>query len=397
MQTKPRVSQSIQTAILILAIFAAGFIFGTILLPSAAQNTDPVQDVDSAFEPLWEVFNLIQTDYIDDVTVQQLVDGAITGMVDALGDQYSSYMPTEIYKMFSSDLSGDIEGIGVVIRTLEESGLVEVVTVLPNAPAESVGVRPGDLFIAVDGQSVEGLNQTELAALVRGPAGTEVTVTFLRKDEEVSFTITRAKFEVPNVEYERLDEDIAYISMAEFSSRSLEQMLTALEELNINETKGLIFDLRGNPGGLLSSAVDIASLFIPEGDPILYEVFGDGEEQVFVSKNYYADIKVPIVVLVDSSSASASELVSGALQVTDIATLIGETTFGKGTVQTIRDLSNSSGLRLTIARYLLPNRQWIHETGVTPDIEVEWDRYEAEVDAVDLQLQAAIEFILGTE
>ncbi len=381
----------ISTALLLIAVFMGGFLLGNQSNPSQAQDA-AIGNTDDAFAPLFEVYETIQARYVDSDTIDTptLVNGAIRGMVDALEDPFSGYLDPSAFEMFQTDLSGDVEGIGVVIRTDEETERVVVVEVLEGTGAERAGVLPGDIFIEVDGQSVEGLNQSELAALVRGPSGSEVVITFLRGEELVTLTITRVRFEVPNVTYEVLEGNIAYIGMNEFSERSRRQLDEAIAELDVNSRAGLIFDLRGNPGGLLSSAVDVGSAFIEDG-VILYESFGDGSEQVFEANGDFAGITVPIVVLVNEGSASASELVSGAMQDRGVATLIGEVTFGKGTVQTLQPLSNNGALRITIARYLLPSRRWIHEVGVTPDIVVPYD---PAVDGVDIdpQLDAAIEF-----
>jgi carboxyl-terminal processing protease len=254
---------------------------------------------------------------------------------------------------------------------------------------------PGDIFWEVNGEAVIGMNQTDLAAAVRGPAGTDVNITFKRGEDMIEMTITRVRFQVPNIETEILDNNIAYISMAEFTALAREQVDAALDELDVNSRTGLIFDLRGNPGGLLTSAVDMGSLFIEEG-VLLYEAFADGSEEIFQASGDYGNITVPIVVLIDETSASASELIAGAIKDTGVATLIGETTFGKGTVQNIQPLSNNGGIRLTVARWLTPNRNWIHEVGVTPDIVVDWDPQTAEdFAAPDPQLQAAVDFLLS--
>lgn len=390
-------AQQIQTVVLVIAVFAAGFAFGNLSSISQAQGRIAISDTDEAFEPFWEAYGYIQTRYVDVVDVPTLVDGAIAGMVESLGDQYSSYMDPEMYALFDTNISGDVEGIGVVIRTIEETGEIEVGTVLKGAPAEAAGVLPGDIFIEVNGENVVGLNQSELALLVRGPAGSDVEITFRRGEELITLTITRDRFEVPNVESEVLEGDIGYISLADFNSRARSQLDTALDEIQVNELNGLIFDVRGNPGGLLSSAIDVTSAFIEDG-VILYEAFGDGTEEVFEANGNYANIQVPIVLLVDETSASASELLAGALKDTGTAVLIGEVTFGKGTVQTVQGLSNDGALRLTVARWLTPNRNWIHEQGVTPDIIVEWDPQSIEeLEAGDPQLDAAIEYLLGLE
>jgi carboxyl-terminal processing protease len=386
----------ITTVLLIVAIFLAGFVVGQINSVSQAQDGQlAIGDTEQAFQPVYEVFEAIQARYVDanEVDVPMLVDGAISGMIDSLEDPFSSYMDPTSFEMFTNDLQGDVEGIGVVIRSEEETGRVVVVSVIEGAAAEAAGVLPGDIFIEVDGQPVEGLDQNELATLVRGPAGTQVMITFLRGEERITLTMNRVRFEVPNVEHELLDGNIAYIRLAEFNERSRQQLDQAIAELDVNSRAGLIFDLRGNPGGLLSSAIDIASVFVQNG-VIIYEAFGDGSEEIYEANGNYANITVPIIVLVDEGSASASELVVGALQDLDIAVVIGETTFGKGTVQTLQPLSNEGALRLTVARYLLPSRRWIHDTGVEPDIVVPYDIVTDGAD-VDPQLDAAVDYLLG--
>ncbi|MDQ7024278.1 MAG: S41 family peptidase [Anaerolineae bacterium] len=388
--------EKLATALLIVTIFLAGFVIGQISSITQAQDSQfAIGSTEQAFEPVYEVFESIRARYVNtnNVDVLTLIDGAITGMIESLDDPYSSYMDPTSFEMFTSDLSGDVEGIGVVIRTEEETGRVVVVSLIRGAAAEAAGVLPGDIFLDVDGVSVEGLDQSQLATRVRGPQGTEVVITFLRGEERITLTITRVRFEVPNVEYELLEGNIAYIRLGEFNDRSREQLDAAIADLDVNSRAGLIFDLRGNPGGLLSAAIDIASIFVEEG-VIIYEAFGDGSEQVFEANGNYANITVPIVVLVNEGSASASELVSGAMQDLGAAVLIGETTFGKGTVQTLQPLSNNGALRLTIARYLLPSRRWIHDTGVEPNIVVPYDIVTDGAD-IDPQLDAALDYLIG--
>ncbi|RMF79323.1 MAG: S41 family peptidase [Chloroflexi bacterium] len=383
------------TGLLIMVVFMAGFALGSQFDVGFAQGiiTAP-PEVEEDFAPFWEVFNLIEENYFEPVETSTLVDGAITGMVDSLGDQFSGYMTPDVYPLLNDDLSGEIEGIGVVIRTIEETEAIEVVNVLEGAPAEQVGIMPGDIFVEVDGESVAGFNQLDLASRVRGAAGTNVAITMLRGDELIEFNITRARIEIPNIESDVLDNNIGYIKLNQFSEEARTQIDEAIAELDVNNRNGLIIDFRGNPGGFLTSAIDVASAFIPEGT-ILVEDFGDGTEQIYNATGDFQDIQVPIVVLVDESSASASELVAGALQDTGRATIIGETTLGKGTVQTWRNLVNGGGVRLTIARWLTPNRRWIHGDGVTPDVIVEWTP-ETGSDEFDPQIDAAIEFLTST-
>jgi carboxyl-terminal processing protease len=382
----------VQLGLLILVVFATGFVLGSQYSIGLAQSTnDSVSAEDeAAFEAFWQVYRLIKFEYIDQIERAKLVDGAISGMVDALGDQFSGYMDAEIYPLINSDLSGEIDGIGVVIRTIEETNEIEIVNILKGTPAQAAGVKIGDIFIAVNGEEVIGFNQLELAGKVRGPAGTEVVITFKRGDEMIDLTMTRAHIAIPNIESKVLEGDIGYIKLYEFTDQARHQIDQALTGLKVNDLNGLILDLRGNPGGLLSSAINVGSAFIKEG-VILYEDFGDGREQVFNADGSYSDIIVPIVVLVDETSASASELIAGALQDRNVATIIGETTFGKGTVQSWHGLVNGGGVRLTIARWLTPDRHWIHDQGVTPDISVEWNPEDPN-DPNDLQIEAALDY-----
>ncbi len=382
----------LQATLLLVSVFALGFVAGNIDNIVQAQ-TRGMGDLNQAFGVVEEAFSIIQSRYVDsrELEVPALIDGALNGMVESLGDQFSGYLDSNAYNRFNSDLTGDVEGIGVVIDTIEETMQIRVVSLIKGAAAATAGVLPGDIFWEVNGESVVGFDQNELASIVRGPAGTDVTIMFRRGEEFITFTITRVRFQVPNVEFEVLEGNLAYISLSEFNSRSSSLIQQALTDVDVNSREGLIFDLRNNPGGLLTSVVDVSSLFVQDG-VILYETFGDGTEQIFEANGNYFGISVPIVVLVNEGSASASELFAGAVKDRGVATLIGETTFGKGTVQTIQPLSNGGAIRITIARWLTPNRNWIHDFGIAPDIEVPYDAATDGIDA-DPQLDRAIEYI----
>lgn len=402
-----------QLIVFILVVFAFGFVLGNQYTISYAQsNGDSLpEDVAPMFDSVYEAYNLIDEQYIDMPEPQVLVDGAIRGMVESLDDPYSNYVDPEHYPFVRSDLSGEIEGIGVVIAENEESGEIEVVNVLEGTPAERAGVQPGDAFIVVDGENVVGLTYLELAARVRGPSGSTVNITMRRGEELIDFNIERARIEIPNVETELLEGNIGYISMAEFSSVARAQVDAAIDELESAALNGLVFDLRGNPGGLLSSATEIAGLFLQDGI-ILIEDFGDGDKEVYevhdgvviqtladgTERTYttnaaYRDLSMPVVVLIDERSASASELVAGAWQDHGVVTLVGTTSFGKGTVQLQNTLSNGGGMRLTVARWLTPNGAWISEQGVTPDIVVEIPEDVELAEGEDPQLKAAVDFL----
>jgi carboxyl-terminal processing protease len=404
----------LEIALLVIIVFAVGFTLGSqFTLTASAQGANTVLTTEDQadFEPLFEVFNLIKQQYIAPPDNDTLVDGAISGMVDALDDQYSGYVSPELYPLIDENLSGSIEGIGVVISEIEDTGEIEVVNVLPNTPAERSGVRVGDVFMLVNDEDVVGISNLELAARVRGPSGTTVDVTMRRGDEMIEFTIERARIEIPNIETDILEGDIAYISMAQFSGGARNQVDDALAELAVNSRNGLIFDLRGNPGGLLTTATEIAGLFIEDGiilieefgggeerifkveDGTVFEVFSSGDERVYSRNAAYAGVEVPVVVLVDRRSASASELVAGAWKDSGAVTLLGTTTFGKGTVQIQNALVNGGGIRLTIARWLTPEGLSISDLGVEPDIVVEIpDDAELE-EGEDPQLEAALEFL----
>lgn len=416
-QMTSAILKRMRTAVFVVLIFAIGYSLGTTQQATDAQSRIRLPDgAEALFDPLFEAFNMINREYIEPVSHDDLVDGAIRGMMLALDDPYSNYVNAEYFPFVGSDLEGSIEGIGVIINEID-GGRVEILTVLPDTPAENSGLQVGDIFYAVEGEDVEGLTNLELAARVRGPAGTTVALTILRGDDLIDFDVRRERIEIPNVEYELLDDDIAYISMAQFTTLSRQQVENALADLSVNSRRGLVFDLRGNSGGYLSAAVDIAALFIEEGTILIeefaedrvdtFKIIGDsayridqnGNQRLYSSRASYAGVNVPVVVLVDERSASAAELVTGAWQDNNTVTVIGVPTFGKGTVQTQRQLVNGGGVRLTIARWLTPLGRSISGEGVLPDMVVAMpsaDETGAPADdGDDVQLQAAIDFLLA--
>jgi carboxyl-terminal processing protease len=396
---------------IIVIVFVLGAAFGSQFSTSFAQNGGALsQDEETAFEPLYETFNLISDQFIEPPEKEKLVDGAIRGMVESLDDTYSNYVEPDYFPFVDDNLSGSIEGIGVVITENEDTSEIEVVNVLKGTPAEQNGIEEGDAFITVNGEDAIGMTFLELASRVRGPAGTTVDITMRRGDELIDFTIERAHIDIPNVEYKTLDGGIGYISMAQFTATARDQVDDALAALDVNSLNGLILDLRGNPGGLLSTATEIAGLFLDNDviliedfgdeqhtfrveDGAVYESLGDNDERLYSRNAENAGISVPVVVLIDERSASASELVAGAWQDNGSVTLVGVTSFGKGTVQVQSRLINGGGVRLTVARWLTPNGNWISGQGVTPDIVVEIPEDADLSNGEDPQLSAALDFL----
>jgi carboxyl-terminal processing protease len=332
--------------------------------------------VDTAFAAFREAWDMIHADYlnrpIDDV---KLVRGAIRGMVRTLEDPYSGYNDPEEFRRLNDDLSGQFEGIGVEVA--EKDGRIVIIAPISGSPAEKAGLRPGDIILRVDDRSVLGLNTAEVGGMVRGPAGTSVKLTIQRPNapETLDVSITRARIVTKNVEaldlpaYAR-DQGLMYVKLANFGQRSAADMRETLRLMMAPSPKGLILDLRGNPGGSLFAAIDITSQFIADG-VVMLEDDADGKRQTFTARPGGLATKVPLVVLIDKGSASASEIVAGAIKDRGRGTLIGETTFGKGTVQEWHQLANDQGgLRLTIARWLTPRGTWVHGQGVAPDIQV---------------------------
>lgn len=362
-------------------------------LPTAAPRLEDIDEID--FATFFEAWALIEEGFDGEMpTNEEILYSAIEGSIDELDDEYTRFIRPEVAARLREDALGAVEGIGAFVRETEE-GFFEIVRPIPGQPAEIAGLLPGDLVVGVDGQSVEDVSFDEVIMMVRGPQGTEVTLSILREGEEepLEFTITRVRFEVPTVESEMLENDIAYIKLAEFNRTAYDKTLTAVQELMAQNPQALIFDLRDNPGGFLDQSVDVADLFLSE-NVVLFERNKTGQiNQTFNADNGDAGEKIPMVVLVNGGSASASEIVAGALQDHGRAILIGETTFGKGSVQHVLTLSDGSELRVTIARWYTPDNNSISEEGVTPDIEVPME-FDAEE---DIQLQRAIDYILNGE
>lgn len=359
---------------------------------SDSRISAPSTSTDDLFEPFWESWEIVHQQYVDQpVDDVELMQGAIRGMLEALGDEHTSYMDPEQYRQATSRYEGEYEGIGVwVDPTLE---YLTVISTMPGSPAEEAGLKSGDEIIAVDGEDMTGLDGDAVVQRVLGPAGTDVRLTVRRESEPelLEFVIQRARIFVPSVESEMLDDGIAYVKINIFGDNTAGDLHQSLEELISQDPSGLILDLRGNPGGLLTASVDVASEFI-QGGVILTERYGDGREDVHETEQAGLAADIPLVVLVDAGTASGSEIVAAVIQDYERGLLIGETTFGKGSVQNWIELSDDNGaVRVTIARWYSPHDRQIGDIGLIPDLEIL--NLEDE-DSRDLQLEKAIE-VLG--
>lgn len=330
--------------------------------------------------------------YLDEVSAEELREGAYEGIVYALGDIYSVYYTPEEAEEIFRESEGIYYGIGAYVQMDEVTGYVKITGTIKNTPAEEAGLMAGDILYMVDGEDMAGMDTTQVVLRIKGEEGTKVHLTLVRDGEYVEVDVERRKIESPTVEYSMLDDRMGYIQLAEFDDVTVNQFATALDALKAEQAEGFVLDLRGNPGGNLDSVVAIADMLLDEG-MILYteDKYGNGEE--YRSEEGKV-LDLPMVVLVDGNSASASEVLSGALKDHDEATLVGTTTFGKGLVQTIRTLRDGSAVKLTISAYFTPSGANIHGTGIEPDVVVEFDGEAYQADGYDNQLEKAKE-VLG--
>ncbi len=330
--------------------------------------------------------------FVDPVDDVELMQGAIEGMLNALEDPHTSYMDPFEYEQASTALDGTYEGIGAWVDTNAE--FLTIVSPMPNSPAEGAGLLPGDEIIAVDGEDMTGIDGNLVIRRVLGPAGTTVELTIRRANEPLPFTVevTRESILIPTVESEVLEEEIGYIQLFMFGRNSLRDLRSALREVMSQDPRGLIIDLRGNGGGFLDLAVDVTSEFI-SNETILIERFGDGREEVYTASRGGRATEIPLVVLIDGGSASASEIVAGAIQDHERGLLVGEASFGKGSVQNWVPLDNDKGaVRITIARWFTPEGRQIAEIGLDPDVVVEITEEDLAA-GLDPQLEEAVRLI----
>lgn len=370
-------------AVTTLVVFAAGFGAGRVTAhssllsflpgsPSTAEAGTPAAQT-ATFAPFWQAWDIVHSDYVDQpVDDRGLMRGAIRGMLAALGDPHTSYMTPEEQQISMTHLDGELEGIGATVETDLSSGYTRIVSPMPGSPAEAAGLLPGDLLMKIDGQDIHGQDITTVVGKIRGPAGSTVHLEVARsgQSEPMAFTIQRARITIPSVESRLIDGRLGYVRINSFGEKTADELRTQLRGLLDKSPSGLILDLRGNPGGYLTAAIEVVSQFIPDGI-VMRERFGDGQEKTYSALAGGLATQIPLVVLIDQGSASASEIVAGAVQDRGRGQLVGAQSFGKGSVQTSHDLVGDGTIRVTIARWLTPNGNWIHKKGITPDVAVD--------------------------
>ncbi len=398
--------------------FAGGFVAGHLMpfnvpgLPasptpstvtSAPPTTSPEQqsatpaNMQVLFSPFWETWNLVHKNFVDQpVDDTALMRGAITGMMQALGDQHSSYMDPEQFKEANSSLAGSYEGIGAYVDTTAK--YLTITSPIPGSPAERAGLRPGDQVVKIDDVDMTGVDGELARRKVLGPANTTVHLTILREGEQslLEFNIKREKIVIKSATGKMLDNNIAYIQVTTFGENTTPELLDALNTLMPQKPKAIVLDLRNNGGGYLQTAVEVTSQFVDKG-VVLYEEYGDKTRTTFEVQagGLATDTNIPIVVLINEGSASASEIVAGAMQDLGRAKLVGTVSYGKGSVQNWIPLTGENGaVRITIAKWLTPNEHTIHKIGLTPDVFVGMtaDDYKAKRDP---QLDAAVQTLLA--
>jgi len=343
-------------------------------------------------DKLISTYFLIKSQYLDEVSTSDLVNGAVKGMVEALDDPYSVYLDEDAFKELNLQIEGAFGGIGVEIDVDQDKQLV-VVAPLPGTPAARAGLKSGDVIARIGDQDTKNMTTIEAAAILRGEPGTTVTVKIVRKEENRTFTaeLTREQISVPSVTGKMLADypGIGYLRLLHFNRASTNaQLRSALDELEEAQYSGLVLDLRGNPGGDLQAAIEVAGYFLKQG-PVVRIVQRDGKEDILDSARSEPEVKTPLVVLIDGGSASASEIVAGAIKDSESGVLVGTRSFGKGLVQTVFNLGNKEGVKLTTNKYLTPDGHDIHKKGIEPDVVVE----QPENAEKDLQLEKAVEIL----
>ena len=397
-KTKKMKKNFILTTILIALIVAVFFFFFTLYYYNKANNLEKTEasenadkNIDIIAENLKSFRTVIDQYYIGEIDEQKILDETIKGYVNGLDDEYSEYMTKEEWEEFQADALGNYVGIGIYM-TIDENGNVVILSPIEGTPAADVGLKEGDVIVNVNDESVLGFSSDEVSSKIKGEEGTKVKITVLRNNEYLDFEVERKAIKVYHVESEMLDNKIGYISLLTFDEGCSEEFKNAYEKLASEGAEKLIIDLRSNTGGLVDEALNIADMILPKGAKMLITTDSEGNKTTDVSENDPIIINKDIVLLVNEYSASASELLVGALKDNGKAIVVGKNTYGKGVIQSVFMLNDGSALKLTVNEYFTPNETKINKVGIKPDYEVDL----GEDPNVDTQLNKAIE-VLNTK
>ena len=378
--------------------FKSILVFSVIILLSIwskvySQNVDKLYEKIDLFS---EVLEKIQKEYVDEIDQAETMDAAINGVLQSL-DPYSSYMNPDIFKESQEETMGEFGGLGIEVSM--EAGVVKVITPIDDTPAARAGVKAGDFIIKINDKQVQGKTLMEAVNLMRGPVGTTIEITVIRKGEKKAkkFKITREIIEIKSVVSKQIKNKIGYLRLRAFNENSDTQLKKEISKIEKDKKMiGYILDLRNNPGGLLSKAITISDFFLDEGEIVSTKGRKSRENRKFFAKKGDKINGKPLIVLINNGSASASEIVAGALQDQKRAILLGETTYGKGSVQSIIPLKNRGAIRLTVSKYYLPSGKSISEIGVVPDIKIEEEGEEFSINSdTDNQLNYAVKLLAG--
>ena len=397
--------------------FVSGYLFGRsepargplslldVLQPSTARATEEgvlTADEQQRFKVFWEAWQVVERDFYDKSQIdhQKLIYGAVKGMVDAVGDPYTVYQTPSQREISDTDLRGSFDGIGIQVDMKDNR--LTVVAPIEGSPAEAAGFRPGDIVLEVDGKSLSGKTLSDTVGLIRGQRGTPVTLTVLRQgtNDPIEITVVRAEIKLKSVRVRMLDDQVGYLRISSFSASTGTEMANGVKNLVDQQARGIVVDLRNNPGGYLSTSVEATAQFMNPGSVVLLQKSGNGDVKTYRTEGGGTATQVPVVVLINKGSASASEIMAGALRDSGRAFLVGEKSFGKGTVQNVHELSDKSGLRVTTAQWLTPAEKPIQGVGLLPDQVVELPptaTISSEATrADDPQLDAAVRHLLGS-
>jgi carboxyl-terminal processing protease len=380
-------------SLLLITVFLSGFFLGNQSSKPKVEFPPDTQIAEEYMAPFYDAWDIVHQQYLNQpVNDELLVRGAIRGLMESLNDPYSSYMDPEEFTAQSTPLEGEYTGIGAWVDTSGE--LLVIISPMPDSPAEAAGIKPGDTVIGINGEDVTSLAPPLVLNQILGPAGTTINLTIQRNGETLDFTVERAVIPIPSVESMLMEDAVGYIRLYNFGAKSSEEVINAYNNLKDLGATKLIFDLRNNTGGFVETAVEITSLFTQNGT-ILIEEKGDGSQKVYRNTGRTLDDSSPMVILVNEGTASASEIMAGALQDTRRAKLIGATSYGKGYIQQWIPLRDEFGaVRITIARWLTPDGHQIQGQGLAPDIAINLTEEDYE-NQNDRQLNEALEYLKG--